>query len=230
MHKTALDHAAAFFNTYGPAFERPVVVEVGSADVNGSLRSVAPRDCQYVGLDFAPGKGVDVVLTDPYRYPLESGFADVVVTSSCFEHAQFFWLSFLEILRILKPEGVVYVNVPSNGSYHRYPVDCWRFYPDAGLALSRWAQRNGLSTLLLESFIGFQDSEMWNDFVAVFLKDRTHASRYPQRMHQRVKNPTNVIVDEAEGPAQITQAPQDVRRVVYLANNMIQLINGLQNV
>jgi SAM-dependent methyltransferase len=175
-------------------------------------------------------QGVDIVLTDPYRYPLETGSADMVVTSSCFEHAEFFWLSFLEILRILKPEGVVYLNVPSNGKYHRYPTDCWRFYPDAGLALSRWAQRNGMRTLLLESFTGWQDSEMWNDFVAVFLKDRTHASRYPQRMHGQVTNPTNVIVDEADGPQQITELPQDVRRTIHLANNMVQLINGLGNV
>ena len=230
MHKTALDHAGAFFSTYAPAFEHPVIVEVGSADVNGSLRSVAPADCRYVGLDFAPGSGVDIVLTDPYHYPVETASADMVVTSSCFEHAEFFWLSFLEILRILKPEGVVYVNVPSNGLYHRYPTDCWRFYPDAGLALSRWAQRHGLSTLLLESFIGWQDAEMWNDFVAVFLKDRAHASRYPQRMHAQAKNPTNVIVDEADGPQQITAQPQDARRTVHLANHMVQLINGLGNV
>jgi SAM-dependent methyltransferase len=230
MHKTALDHAGAFFTTYGPAFERPVIVEIGSADVNGSLRSVAPGACQYVGLDFAPGPGVDIVLTDPYRYPLETASADMVVTSSCFEHAEFFWLSFLEILRILKPEGVVYLNVPSNGAYHRHPTDCWRFYPDAGLALSRWAQRNGTPALLLESFIGWQGTEMWNDFVAVFLKDRTHAHRHLQRMYRLARNPTNVIVDEADGPQQITESPQDVRRYLYLANHMIQAVNGIGNV
>ena len=26
----------------------------------------------------------------------------------------------------------------SNGDYHSWPVDCWRFYPDSGIALINW--------------------------------------------------------------------------------------------
>ena len=32
-------------------------------------------------------------------------------------------------------DWLFYLNAPSNGEFHRYPVDCWRFYPDAGGAL-----------------------------------------------------------------------------------------------
>src|SRR5215472_18095742 len=102
MHKTALYHADAFFRTYARHFQAPVIAEVGSADLNGSLRQVAPGAGRYIGLDFDAGPGVDVVLKDPYRYPLDTGSVDIAVSSSCFEHADFFWLSFLEILRIVK--------------------------------------------------------------------------------------------------------------------------------
>src|SRR5690606_22164720 len=102
---------------------------------------VAPANVTYIGLDFEKAKGVDVLLTDPYTLPFENESVDVVVSSSCFEHSEMFWLVFAEILRILKPNGLVYLNAPSNGVVHRYPVDCWRFYPDAGEALATWGKR-----------------------------------------------------------------------------------------
>lgn len=163
-----------FFEQYAPFFngiDQPSIVDVGSMDVNGSLRQTAPEGFTYTGVDFAPGPGVDLVLSDPYVLPFENDSVDMVVSSSCFEHSELFWVSFLEILRILKPRGLFYLNAPSNGNYHRYPVDCWRFYPDCGGALITWAKRNGYRAALLESFVGNQVGDAWNDFVAVFLKD-----------------------------------------------------------
>ena len=43
------------------------------------------------------GKGVDIVLEDPYCLPFADNSVDVVVSSSCFEQAEFFWLLFLTI-------------------------------------------------------------------------------------------------------------------------------------
>ncbi|MDQ3034541.1 MAG: class I SAM-dependent methyltransferase [Myxococcota bacterium] len=171
-----------FFETYVRDLEAPLVVDVGSVDINGSLASVAPPSCRYVGLDFAAGKGVDVLIEDPYVLPLESGSVDVIVSSSCFEHSEMFWVLFLEILRVLKPSGLLYVSAPSNGYFHRHPVDCWRFYPDAGRALVTWAKRNGLEPALLESFVSSQSAEDWSDFVAVFVKDASFAPQYPRRI------------------------------------------------
>jgi hypothetical protein len=86
-----------------------------------------------------------------------------------------FWILFLEIIRILKPNGLFYLNAPSNGMFHRYPVDCWRFYPDSGNALIEWGKRNGQNITLIESFISLQtggsEAEYhWNDYVAIFHK------------------------------------------------------------
>src|SRR3546814_4044367 len=103
-------------------------------------------------------------------------------SSSCMEHSEFFWVLFLEMLRIVKPSGLIYLNVPSNGSFHRYPVDCWRFYPDSGSALAKWGKHNGYPVALLESFIGRQDGGPWNDAVAVFVRDEAFAKDYPARM------------------------------------------------
>lgn len=194
MHTSALDFGKLFFETYCVELQGATVHDIGAQNVNGSLSDVLPPHLSYVGVDFVAGRGVDIVLEDPYRLPFADGSLDVIVCSSCFEHSQFFWLAFLEMLRVLKPEGLLYLNVPSNGSFHRYPVDCWRFYPDAGMALEAWAHREGFGAGLLESFVGerspegFASGGAWNDFVAVFVKDAAHAPRYAKRMLHALPN------------------------------------------
>ena len=116
---------------------------------------------------------------------------DVIVSSSCFEHSEFFWLIFNESLRILKPTGLLYINVPSNGQVHRFPVDCWRFFPDSGLALQNWGKRSGYNCVLLESFIGIKITDIWNDFVGIFAKDENHSSQHTNRIHFNSSNFTD---------------------------------------
>ena len=211
MHNTAMDHGRRFFETYVKEPHGATIVDLGSQDVNGSLRSVAPDGANYVGVDFEDAKGVDVVITNPYSLPFADESVDICVSSSCFEHSEFFWLVFLEIMRILKPAGLLYLNVPSNGDFHRYPVDCWRFYPDSGIALQNWARRNGYSAALLESFTGEQKVDVWNDFVAVFVKDEQFSGRYPDRIQARTQDYTNGVVQGRAGFSNHSVAPEDQR-------------------
>jgi SAM-dependent methyltransferase len=191
MHDTAMEYGQRFFETYVRGAKGLTIIDVGAQDICGSLRSVSPPDNTYIGVDFAEGKGVDIVIDDPYSLPFADQSVDVCVSSSCFEHAEFFWLSFNEILRILKPEGLLYLNAPSNGAFHRYTVDCWRFYPDSGTALQNWGRRSGYPVVLLESFIGIQKRDIWNDFVAVFLKDERYLDRYPARIQNTEREVLN---------------------------------------
>ena len=169
MHDTAYEHGRLFFDLYITDATR-TVVDLGSQDVNGTLRDHCPHGVLYIGLDVMPAKGVDVVLNPTAPLPIASDSIDAVVTSSAFEHDVCFWETFLELIRILRPGGVLYVNAPSNDAFHRYPLDCWRFYPDAGVALVQWAARRGMQVELVESFIGLPKAERWADFVAVFRK------------------------------------------------------------
>lgn len=182
MHPSARRNYARFVSTYLSGWPKGTVVDIGAQDVNGSLRELTPQTWSYVGVDFAAGQGIDIVLADPYVLPIEDASVDVVVSSSCFEHSEFFWVLFLEIVRVLKPGGLFYLNVPSNGYFHRYPVDCWRMYPDAGVALARWGVRNGYSVELLESFTTAQEDDVWNDFVAVFGTGPDAAVQHPRRI------------------------------------------------
>jgi SAM-dependent methyltransferase len=182
MHPSSFKNAEVFFATYAKNIINPTIVDIGAQDVNGSLKKVAPKLSNFIGVDFVAGKGVDIVLEDPYKLPFEDNSIDIVVSNSCFEHSEMFWVLFEEVIRILKPTGLFYLNVPSNGPFHRYPVDCWRFYPDSGNALVKWANKSGYSSVLLESFVSKRYRRIWNDYVAIFLKDRTNLEMYKERI------------------------------------------------
>jgi len=214
MHDTALLNAERFFNVYVRHTENTVVVDIGAQDVTGSLKQFCPKGAKYIGVDFVAGKGVDVVLEDPYRLPFETESIDVVVSSSCFEHSEFFWVLYLEILRILKPSGIFYLNVPTNGRFHRYPVDCWRFYPDSGHALAKWAHSNDLNTVILESFTSNQ-IRLWNDYVCVFIKDEKYAGKHTRRILDSFTDFTNGFVFNQQSNStnllNKSEIPQDQR-------------------
>ena len=182
MHDTAIQNGGRFFKTYASDLQNATVLDIGTQNINGSLKDVCPPHMKYVGVDFVSATGFDVVLDDPCKLPFENSSVEVVVSSPCFEHSEMFWLVFLEVMRILRPRGLFYLNAPSNGMFHPYPVDCWRFYPDSGVALANWARRNGINAILLESYISAQLSDGWSDCVAVFLKDDTYGTEFPDRI------------------------------------------------
>lgn len=215
MHDTAYYNCQAFFDAYAPAFRGAdtKVVEIGSQDICGSIRECCPSGFQYTGVDFVAGKGVDVVLEDPYRLPFETDSVDIVLSSSCFEHSEMFWVLFLEILRILKPEGLFYLNAPSNGDIHRHPVDCWRFYPDCGHALVAWAKRNGTNAALLESYTSYQVQDQWNDYVAVFVKSERSSARYPARILEKKVDIYNGLVKDSTNFINASSSSEDKLRL-----------------
>jgi SAM-dependent methyltransferase len=149
------------------------VADIGSQIINGSYRPLFDQPgWQYVGIDMAEGAGVDLVLGDVYRWTeIADESFDVVVSGQALEHIEFFWLTMLEIARIARPGGLVCLIAPSGGYEHRYPVDCWRFYPDGMRALARYA---GLE--VVEAYAQWNREEhpemdpIWQDCVLVARK------------------------------------------------------------
>lgn len=167
MHDTAYRIGALVMDTYLPSTPAKIL-EIGAQDVNGTLRDHAPRNAQYVGLDFDEGAGVDIVVTDVTDWGVPDSHFDLVIASSVFEHDKAFWRTFIAMCNKARPGGHIYVSAPSNGTVHRYPKDYWRFYPDSGLALEEWARSEGLDVTLVESFVAEREAEVWNDYCAVF--------------------------------------------------------------
>jgi SAM-dependent methyltransferase len=107
------------------------VIEVGSYDVNGSVRSaiLGGGAESYVGVDIAPGPSVDVIqdatrLTERF----ESGSFDVVLSTEVVEHVRDWRAVFVGMKALCAPGGVVVVTTRSPGfGYHPFPEDYWRF-------------------------------------------------------------------------------------------------------
>ena len=192
MHYTAEQNARRFFNTYVNIKPDNIkILEIGSQLGGFNIRSLAPSFSTYVGVDLEQAPGVDVVLKDQYILPFEDNSFNFIISSSCFEHIEFFWVSFLEIIRVLKPNGVFYLNAPSNGDFHRYPIDCWRFFPDSGFALSNWGKRNGFNCEVIEQYTSDKENDIWSDYVGIFIKDISNINLYPHRIITNFHNYTN---------------------------------------
>ncbi len=83
MHPTAMSNCQSFFDTYAPSFvnrQHVKVIEIGSQDVNGTLRDACPSNFEYIGVDFQEAQGVDIVLKDPYSLPFEDKSVDIILS------------------------------------------------------------------------------------------------------------------------------------------------------
>lgn len=149
------------------------VLDVGSYDVNGTYRRLFDDAAwAYTGLDMASGPGVDVVIDQPYRWgQLRRDWFDIVVSGQTFEHIQFPWVTILEVQRVLRPDGLFFLVVPSSGPEHRFPIDCWRFYPDGLRSLAHWGDLDVLEATTYWNREGWSDdSDDWHDSVLVARK------------------------------------------------------------
>lgn len=177
MHQSSLDKMRAFRNEYlkGRENERLTIVDLGSCDVNdsGSYKHLFDSEnWNYIGVDVSPGKNVDIVLKNPYSWEeIQSNFVDVLISGQAFEHIEYFWITMLEISRVLKPDGICCIIAPSSGPEHRYPVDCWRFYPDGFRALALFAKLDVISVKTQWENLSYSDgSDDFHDSMLICRK------------------------------------------------------------
>lgn len=131
---------------------------------------------KYIGLDTKDNekaygnklwtKNVNLTSENPHTIPLDDNSIDVVVSTSCLEHDTMFWVTFKEMVRVIKDKGYIYLNAPSGGTYHGFPKDCWRFLKDAWEALSTYEPK----AKLIEQYI-HPDPMLhggWADNIGIF--------------------------------------------------------------
>ena len=107
------------------------VLEVGSYDVNGSLRNIITRfkPSTYTGVDISNGPGVDVVCDarDIIHEFGEENF-DFVISTELLEHAEDWKEVIHNIKTVCKEGGIILITTRSFGfPFHAYPNDFWRY-------------------------------------------------------------------------------------------------------
>lgn len=175
MHKSSYNNMKKFVEGYLEKYKDKelTILDIGSQDVNGSYKPLFDNpNWKYYGCDMVEGNNVDIVLKDIYDWKeIKSHSVDVVISGQAFEHIEYIWGTMLEISRVLKDEGMACIIAPSGGVEHRYPFDCWRFYPDGFSALSKYSGLNPLKVYTQWDKEHYPDfNPVWKDTVLICKK------------------------------------------------------------
>lgn len=108
------------------------IIEVGSHDVNGSLRPIIEawgKPKEYVGVDIEKGPGVDVVCrVEELITTFGKDCFDIVISTEMLEHILNWRDALANIKLVCKPDGIILLTTRSKGfPYHGHPYDFWRF-------------------------------------------------------------------------------------------------------
>ncbi len=117
MHTDAYRFVARIVKSHPPAGLR--VLEIGSLNVNGSVRALFDGCARYTGIDRHPGREVDIVV-DARKYNGRAAF-DMVVTTETLEHDPEPETIIACAKRALKPGGMLVITAASTG---RAPHNC----------------------------------------------------------------------------------------------------------
>jgi SAM-dependent methyltransferase len=144
MSPTTLKHVDWFKRRY-PIQRSATILEVGSADVNGSVQKQFSHYGTYTGCDIAPGPNVDIVTNPsiPLQDQIENRF-DLILCFDVLEHTLRPWDLVCEMASLLNQGGKLFIIAPFAWPEHRHPIDCYRFAPDG---LRHLAERAGLEVL-----------------------------------------------------------------------------------
>lgn len=104
MHREVDEFILSVQSKYPEYFTSKKVLEVGSLDINGSVRRHF-TGCDYTGIDVGPGKGVDLVSPiHLFQHPDEY---DTLISTEMLEHDQY-WQKSLQVMYLnLKKGGLL---------------------------------------------------------------------------------------------------------------------------
>lgn len=112
-HANQFDFVSLVKQYFPASFSGGRVLEVGSLDINGSIRSFFLGG-SYTGVDVAAGPGVDEVCQGQLvGHP--TGEFDVAISCECMEHNPYWVETVSNMFRMTKPGGLVIVSCATTG-------------------------------------------------------------------------------------------------------------------
>ncbi len=108
------------------------LIEIGSRARSGNrYRDRFPSSLRYVGVDVTKGPNVDVVADAHTLSRNIKSLFDFAFSISVWEHLLMPWVAAYELNRVLKPEGMAYIQSHPAWPLHDQPWDFFRFSTDA---------------------------------------------------------------------------------------------------
>ena len=112
-HKEQKDFIDRVKSKYPSYFTNTCILEIGSWNVNGTVRDFFTSPNKYIGLDIAPGLCVDVVCSGD-TYDTTDRF-DVSLSCECFEHNPKWVETFANAIRLTKSGGLILFTCATTG-------------------------------------------------------------------------------------------------------------------
>lgn len=112
------------------------LLDVGSLDINGTIKSKIPKAWEYVGTDILAGNNVDILMINEFKISFDNNTFNCIVSSSCLEHCTNPFKLVKEMARVLKNGGYIFLVAPFISPEHEVQEDgtelkdCWRFLPN----------------------------------------------------------------------------------------------------
>ncbi|WP_216907031.1 class I SAM-dependent methyltransferase [Synechococcus sp. CCY 0621] len=144
-HEQQLYFVSCVQKSFPQFFADAKVLEIGSLDICGSVRKFF-SNCSYIGVDVAPGEGVDVVCQGQ-DYDAQDGSFDHVISCEAMEHNPMWKETFINMVRLVKPGGLLTMTCasycrPEHGTTRTSSVESsplsvsigWEYYRNLGIA------------------------------------------------------------------------------------------------
>ncbi len=125
MHPQAEDFIHRMTNQFPWAFDRVSVLEIGSHNINGSVRRFFKDPKEYIGVDLIDAPGVDLV-GEGQNVRFDHSF-DVTISTECFEHNPYWAETFRNMVNHTRPRGLILMTCASTG---RTPHGLRESHPD----------------------------------------------------------------------------------------------------
>jgi SAM-dependent methyltransferase len=112
MHRAVSKFITRVKERYPDNFTGKTVLEVGSLNINGSVRPFFTK-CKYTGLDITTGPGVDVVSPIHEYQPRE--LFNTVISTEMLEHDSHWRKSLKQMVHLLMPGGLLIITAAGHG-------------------------------------------------------------------------------------------------------------------
>lgn len=152
-----------------PTFFRDAkVLEIGSLNINGTVRDFF-SNCDYIGIDVAAGKDVDIVCQGQ-EFSADADSFDHVISCEAMEHNPYWKETLVNMIRVCRPGGLVTMTCattgrPEHGTKRTSPHDSpltigqgWDYYQN--LKSSDFTQQCELES----AFMSFRFWVNWSSF------------------------------------------------------------------